>query len=178
QMCIRDRVYIPYTPPTENTSTSTSETYVKLTVGIEGQGSVLPGTGTYSRSLGTISVFNNIAPADGWKFDGWYGPNGNEVKNNEIIMAGDKSVIARFVPAEVIKDEPIPEGNPVTETAITVTPASVTTEEEVVLDEPVPQDKPVLPKTGGLPLEIILTAGVALSTSGLIIRRKEKKQDD
>ncbi|MCX7771736.1 MAG: LPXTG cell wall anchor domain-containing protein [Clostridia bacterium] len=50
--------------------------------------------------------------------------------------------------------------------------------EEVILDEPIPQAAPKLPKTGGLPLEIFLTAGFALSASGLAIRRRKNKKLD
>lgn len=183
-------VYIPTNPsePVPN---------VTLNVVIEGQGSVLPGSGSHSRSLGSLSIFSGIQPVEGWQFVGWFGANGQEVNNNSILMNGDKTVVARFAPItdepETIENNEVPQSAPETSpepsSEPTAEPSStpVTTDqgspdntnqptgdETIVLDQALPQGAP-LPKTGGVPLELILSTGAVLTTAGVVIRRRKKE---
>lgn len=161
----------PDNPPTNDDKGggySTTE-YVSLTVAIEGQGSVLPGEGVYSRAKHSVQLFSHISPDEGWYFDGWYGASGSEVTDDgRLVMDGNKSVVARFLP--VGETEPEVEPEAVQEYISTSVPESVP--EAVIEDDIIPMDQP-LPRTGGLPAEILMGAGFMLVSLG-VIRRKSK----
>ena len=152
------------TPPTTNNS---------LTIGQEGQGTLVPSVGSYLYTTGSIVQMQAPVPAQGWTFAGWFGANGAEVTNNSIQMTGDKSIIARFT-EEIIVAPPseIPQAAP------EVTPAPVPTEESgaEVIETPVevPQAAPVLPKTAGFPIGLLLVLGGLVTTQGVMLRRKNK----
>jgi uncharacterized repeat protein (TIGR02543 family) len=148
-------------------------TNYSLTIGIEGSGTVLPGAGTYARSSGTVQILQ-VSPADGYRFDGWAGDNGSEVvadgTNYRIVINGNKTIIARFVEetTPIIEDEQIPESGDQAGNE-----SDIIEQEEIVSDEPVPQG--TLPQTGGIPLVLLMGAGFALTTGGMVIRKPARK---
>ncbi len=168
---------IPVTP-TDPPSTP-SNTYYSLNITVEGPGSVLPLSGSFMS--GNLVVMTPKA-GDGAQFVGWFGANGADVNSsNGILMTGNKSVIARFEaisPEVVVEDEEVPLGSDTTipQGGDTTTPQGDEADEEVLLDEAVPKGDAELPKTGGLPLELMLGAGFALTSGGLFLRRKQENK--
>lgn len=147
--------------------------YYTLNVAVEGPGSVSPASGTYT--TGSLVVLSPVAD-EGARFIGWFGNNGSEVTDkNEISMTGSKSLIARFElipPVEEELEEIIDEGTPESGDV------AGSDEDEIVLDQEVPYDAgPILPQTGGIPMELIVGAGMALITAGISIKKKEKYND-
>ncbi len=168
---------IPVTP-TDPPSTP-SNTYYSLNIAVEGSGSVLPLSGSFMS--GNMVTMTPKAD-EGARFVGWFGANGAEVNSsNGILMTGNKSVIARFEaisPEVVVDDEEVPLGGDTTipQGGDTTTPQGDGADEEVLLDEAVPKGDAELPKTGGLPLELMFGAGFALTSGGLFLRRKQEKK--
>ncbi len=146
---------------------------VPLTLIVEGPGSAAPaGTGNFS--LNSI-VIMNTNPADGAVFVGWFGENGSEVTDNRISMTAGKTVIARFeipVPVVEVVPEVVPETVPSVEPSIEPIPEPIS--EIIVTEEPVAEAAPVLPKTGGLPLNLLFGFGTLLTASGFALKRKHK----
>lgn len=66
-----------------------------LSISIEGNGTVDPFVGSQKYMPSTV-VDLGIDPAAGWTFVGWFGPDGDEVVNEQIKMDDDKTLIARF----------------------------------------------------------------------------------
>jgi uncharacterized repeat protein (TIGR02543 family) len=66
-----------------------------LSISVEGNGTVDPFVGSKKYTPGSI-VDLSIDPAVGWTFVGWFGPDGGAVVNEQIEMAGDRTLIARF----------------------------------------------------------------------------------
>ncbi len=70
----------------------------RLSISIEGNGSVDPFVGSQNYFPGTI-VDVAADPGTGWVFDGWIGLDGGDVSGGQIQMDDDKIIIARFVQA-------------------------------------------------------------------------------
>jgi uncharacterized repeat protein (TIGR02543 family) len=68
-----------------------------LTMYVFGQGSVLPGNGTYNSGM-VVSI--EAISASGWTFQGWSGDASGTAKNTTVTMDSDKVVEATF--AEVV----------------------------------------------------------------------------
>ncbi len=81
-----------------------------LTIGIEGEGAVLPKEGDHTFEE-EDNVDLQVQPADNWVFEGWFGNDGNDVEEDngdyKIYMNGNKEIIARFIPedGEIPEDE-------------------------------------------------------------------------
>jgi hypothetical protein len=101
---------------------------------------------------------------EGYVFVGWEG----DIKGNRVIMDADKTVRAVFEAEEVELD------------VETVIPESPVEEVDDILDEDLPQgtmddiqDQP-LPQTSGLPLVAYAGIGLAVSGTGIRLRKKKK----
>lgn len=70
----------------------------RLSISIEGNGSVDPFVGSQNYLPGTI-VDVGADPGTGWVFEGWIGPDGGDVSGGQIQMDDDKTIIAKFVQA-------------------------------------------------------------------------------
>ncbi len=75
--------------------------YYSLTIEVIGEGTGItnPDEGPHSYLIAngeseTVTVSANAA--DGSTFAGWFGPNGNEVTDNKIVLDENKTIIARF----------------------------------------------------------------------------------
>ncbi|HEY94956.1 MAG TPA: hypothetical protein G4O15_08475 [Dehalococcoidia bacterium] len=80
----------------KNVLANFSITTRKLSIGIEGQGSVFPPAGTYDYVDGII-VKISATPQTGCQFEGWTGEVSNEnAASTSVIMDQDKSIIAKF----------------------------------------------------------------------------------
>lgn len=149
---------------------------VNLDVSVVGQGTVAPGSNSYSQNS---TVVFTVTPAAGYEFLGWTGTDGAAVADNRIVMTGNRSVIANFgLIEEAIAQEETPA------TAPEVSPVAVpdetpvveeTSVEEVVTEEEVPLDTPELPKTGGFPMGLAIALGAAFSGTGLAMKRRKSK---
>ena len=144
---------------------------VNLTVTVEGPGSVLPSSGSYS--INSLVVMT-VTPNAGAEFIGWFGPNGSEVTADRITMNSDKNIIARFAVPETIEvvPTPVPEAPPVVLEPLPIPEPEPEPEPEVIIDEPTPEAPPVLPKTGGMPIGALVTAGLGLLGAGFKFRKK------
>lgn len=67
-----------------------------LAISVEGEGQVAPTPGVHQYKRDT-PVPMMVAPATGWGFAGWGGPDGDAVTDNTIVMDGNKYVTAIFV---------------------------------------------------------------------------------
>lgn len=162
----------PVTPPPP------SVTNYSLTIAIEGSGTVLPGAGTYVRSSGSIQILQ-VSAAAGFKFDGWAGANGSEVVKDgssySIIINGNKTIIAKFVEETqpIIEDEQVPESGDVNDSPESSEQSENTEQDETISDASVPLD--ALPQTGGIPLGLLMSAGFALATGGIMVKKPRRK---
>jgi len=110
--------------------------------------------------------------APGWTFARWEGLDWKEVTDNSIVMNGNKSLIAVFVRETAnLNDAAVPLGTP--ESAAPASPApsdSGTT----LIETPVkvPQAAPALPKTGGLPMGLMMLLGGMISAGGLMMKKR------
>ncbi len=77
--------------------------YRRLTIGVSGQGSTNPPSGTNTHPHGT-RVTITASPASGWKFDRWLGALSGSSSVGTITMSSDKSVVASFVARQVKKE--------------------------------------------------------------------------
>ena len=66
---------------------------VALTITVEGQGWVSPGSGQYAKDE-TIQL--TATPENGWKFSGWYGDMISQANPLNLLMDADKAVTATF----------------------------------------------------------------------------------
>ncbi len=71
-----------------------------LTVDVQGEGSVAPSRGSHKYAE-NATAFVAATPAEGWTFVGWFGTNGGEIVDGELLMNGDKSIMAVFEPKEL-----------------------------------------------------------------------------
>ncbi len=176
-----EKVETPPTPPTPpvivpvTTPTNTPATNVSLNVTVVGPGKVTPGSGAYA--LNSMIMFS-VTPDAGAQFLGWSGPDGSAVTAaNYLTMSSSRTVTATFgvpiaeavvpqaapaTPAATITQEPTPQSAPVVEEIKSVT---------------LPQAAPELPKTGGIPLELMTGLGALLAGSGLFLNRRKKNND-
>lgn len=159
-------------------------TYYTLNVEVEGPGSVTPASGSFTAGNRVVLL---PTANEGARFVGWFGENGSEVDaNNGIIMNGNKNLIARFelIAAEEAEeetenveeftDETVPESgniNDAEEEEVVVT-------EQEVTDQEVPYDGPALPQTGGIPMEVLMGAGLTLVTAGCSLLKKKKEDEE
>jgi hypothetical protein len=128
-----------------------------LKITVSGSGTVAPFVGSKNYTPGT-EVEVNAVPASGWEFDGWIGPDGQDVDNDLIVMDEDKHITAKFV--RTIEPPVLPSEAP--EIA------------NIILDERVPLDSGELPDAGAnLPIgNFLLGAGSILL--GIFGSRKKK----
>ena len=155
-------------PPTASAPAPSSPvTKYSLAVTIVGPGSVLPGSGSFDE--GSIVVMN-VAAGAGAHFVGWEGPNGGEVSSDRISMTGSKSITAVFAEDVVAPDDVIPQSGDATEDS-----SDSDNQNEAILDETVPEAAPELPDTGGIPLELLMSVGFILTTSGVTLKKLNKK---
>jgi uncharacterized repeat protein (TIGR02543 family) len=81
---------------TKNMLANFSVTTRKLSIEIDGQGSVFPPTGEYDYVEGTI-VNISATPDTGCQFEGWTGDvNNKKATSTSVLMDQDKSIIASF----------------------------------------------------------------------------------
>lgn len=151
------------TRPGSSSSSSTAERYT-LQISVLGAGTVQPEPGTHSYSEGTTVALVPV-PEPGVLFLGWSGEDAGDIVNNSILMNGNKSIIARFSSRDEERPpaEPEQESIPVEETAI-------------IPDDEIPISSLVLPKTAGIPLELLMAAGSLMVSGGIAIRRKRSKR--
>ncbi len=78
---------------------------VTLTVGIEGEGGVIPAGGIFARGT---NVSLTVIPDSGWGFEGWEGQDAVDVVTVDeeegeysILMDEDKEIVAEFVPIPI-----------------------------------------------------------------------------
>lgn len=175
-----------------------SDPQVPLALTVVGEGQVLPGSGAYS--LNSIVAFS-IQPAEGFVFSGWTGPDGDAVDGGRLSMSGARTLTAVFAPVvdntsdsdTMLTEDALPLSNEGAsdssvdgETASAEMPDAQAVEEtgttdgqaaagdrpvEPILEASVPQGAPTLPKTGGMPLGLLVLAGVSMCVTG-IGRRK------
>ncbi len=133
------------------------------------EGGTVPGLlGTNTFASGTSVLLDPVAE-EGYEFTGWSG----SVAGNTVVLTSDKSVTANFalIEEEIIEEE-IPEEAPV----VVVEEEEEVVEEEI-LDEETPENVEMtdeeLPEAGGLPLEVISLAGMAVMGLGVKIRKRK-----
>lgn len=73
-----------------------------LTLSCEGSGSISPPSGRQYAKNALVTL--TPTPGDGWSFDGWGGPDGPSVRNNQVVMDADKSITVVF--KKNVPDEP------------------------------------------------------------------------
>jgi hypothetical protein len=181
--------YIPYIPPTY---TPTITKY-KLSIEVEGGGSVSPNRGTYNRNT---NVSLTVNPNEGWKFDKWIGDTDLLVSSNIIKMSHNASITAVFkkikeekeikeeskeeIEDREIEDEEIPQGAPAEGNERELQQPDVIEggkiDELIIIDEEVPQGlAKELPRTGqNMANELLYFLGAMCSGLGLKIRKKKK----
>ncbi len=160
---------IPVTIVSSTTTTSsTPASNVALNLTVAGPGKVNPGSGAFAQNSYVAFV---VTPDSGAKFVGWSGPDGADVTaDNMLQMLQSRTLTATFAyPETTVAPAVIPQSAP------EVTPTPVPDSGAVVIVTPVvvPQAAPALPKTGGLPVGLLMAIGTALSGSGLLLRRKK-----
>jgi uncharacterized repeat protein (TIGR01451 family) len=142
-----------------NPTRSTDDVTYTLTMAVDGEGTVSPGTGSNYSSGTTVQL--SATPAEGWEFEGWQGDVVNA--SNQIIMNSNKSVTAVFTKIITLEDEPTPE-------------ATASEPEITELDDEeapaAPADVTELPKTGGMPAGIFYGLGGLIAALGAMLRRK------
>ena len=179
-----DGIYVTAEFETVPSPSPAPVTYYTLNVEVEGPGSVTPASGSFTAGNRVVLL---PTANEGARFVGWYGENGSEVDaNNGIIMNGNKNLIARFelIAAEEAEeetenveeftDETVPESGNINDGEEEVV---VVTEQEVT-DQEVPYDGPALPQTGGIPMEVLMGAGLTLVTAGCSLLKKKKEDEE
>ncbi len=170
------------------------KTIYTLTTGVEGNGTISPGTQEYED--GTV-VAITATPASGWRFIGWKEGEGYfSPVDGSITMDGNKTVVARFArnsapssnnspsspePSDTpeeeqivdIPTEAIPEGS------IDIDSDNTAQDEDTItLDsEAIPEGDALpesLPQTGGIPAGSLYGLGGILAAAGIYLRKKYK----
>ncbi|NLU31751.1 MAG: LPXTG cell wall anchor domain-containing protein [Clostridiaceae bacterium] len=140
------------------------ETRYSLNISVEGPGSVSPGPGThfYYKDMTVVLV---PTPEPGAIFLGWFGEDGSDIVDNTVLMNKNKTIIARFETREEVQLLAEPEQEPVPEEyAITIP------------DDDIPISSPVLPRTGGIPLEFLITSGGLMIAGGIAVGKKKNRR--